>query len=330
MNCKKCGHELSDQNITCPNCGNVNENYNNGSTVQIEPTTNVEVLNTEVPTTPEIPTQPNVVQTEPINQVNPITNNQPIEQTPINSNEPKKKNGGLIVIIVIVGLLLVGGGVFFGIKLLNPNNPNTNTTNNSNNNNNNEPELVYSENSLVIEKMTDKEVFNLVHETLTLTYEDGELRSSFIERMPATKLGITPFSSGTTSYDIHFGYIGFDKNGGRHDHIDEVKFSCKPDYDILNSDYPVKLYNLKEDRKTSITMRIFDDRGESLYKSFKKYYKEAYPEGEVTEELPSEDNLYYYKLDIKTADKHEVHIEYEEKENSVYRHFGVSESDKLN
>ena len=30
MNCKKCGFILTNENATCPNCGEVNEFYNGG------------------------------------------------------------------------------------------------------------------------------------------------------------------------------------------------------------------------------------------------------------------------------------------------------------
>ena len=63
----------------------------------------------------------------------------------------------------------------------------------------------------------------------------------------------------------------------------------------------------------------------ALYKAFKKYYKETYPEGEVDEKLPDENDS-YYKFTIKTTDGHEVRIEYSTNKYE-FQNFKVQEKD---
>jgi len=287
MNCKKCGYLLTDPNQACPNCGYMGEAI------------------------PVVSTEPTPIQ-------------QPIESA------PKKKNIGLVLIIISIILIVIGVSIFFGTKYFNKgntNNTNNNASTNTNTNTNtrNKKDLVYPENALIIEDMSDKEVFDLVHQSLTLTYEEGELMDSFVEKLPATKLGITPFNKGISSYYIQFDYIGYDKNFNGFDHINEITFGCRPDYKIDDNDYPIKLYSLIGGGYATAEIHLYTERGNSLYKAFKKYYKETYPEGEVDEKLPDEDDS-YYKFTIKTTDGHEVRIEYSTNKYE-FQNFKVQERD---
>ena len=69
MNCKKCGYVLSNQDQTCPNCGEVNELYNGGLGVSSEPV--APVTPAPMPNEPVAPVTPTPVPNEPVAPVTP-------------------------------------------------------------------------------------------------------------------------------------------------------------------------------------------------------------------------------------------------------------------
>lgn len=160
MNCKKCGYVLSNQDQTCPNCGEVNELFNGGLGVQptpVEPAAPVEQAPVtpvtpvapveQAPVTPvepaapveQVPVTP-VTPVAPVEQapITPVTPTAPVEQvpvTPVQTEIPStnsestsvssvsnkpKKNGLFTALVIILCLIILGLGGFIAYKLMNP------------------------------------------------------------------------------------------------------------------------------------------------------------------------------------------------------------------
>ena len=148
MNCKKCGYVLSNQDQTCPNCGEVNELYNGGLGAPSEPVAPVTpapmpsepvapVTPTPMPSEPVAPVTPTPMPSEPVAPVTPAPmpseSVAPVTPAPIQTDIPSmenvnaaatstkpKKNGLFIVTIIVLCLIILGVGTFVVIKLLNP------------------------------------------------------------------------------------------------------------------------------------------------------------------------------------------------------------------
>lgn len=103
MNCKKCGFVVTNQDKTCPNCGEVNDFYVEGvnpvaePVVQAEPVapapeapvTPVEPVAPVVPEVPVAPVEPTpVTPVEPVAPVVPEVPVTPVESTPVTPVEP--------------------------------------------------------------------------------------------------------------------------------------------------------------------------------------------------------------------------------------------------
>ena len=76
MNCKKCGFILTNENATCPNCGEVNEFYNGG--INAAPVQPAAPATPVAPTAPAEPVQP-VQPVEPVAPVQPVEPVQPVQ-----------------------------------------------------------------------------------------------------------------------------------------------------------------------------------------------------------------------------------------------------------
>lgn len=120
MNCKKCGFSLTNQNKTCPNCGEINELYVEGV---VQPVAPVQPVQPEVqqdveslPTQPESVAAQTTVPVEPAPVATPVA--QPIAAAPI-PNTPAKKNSNIafIIVTILLSLAIVGLGIFICIKL---------------------------------------------------------------------------------------------------------------------------------------------------------------------------------------------------------------------
>lgn len=115
MNCKKCGNPITPFDKFCQFCGEQNENYTGGNTVEtpVVPTESVQ------PTEPVQPAQPVETQTQgPVQEniqqpIQPVINSNPIDQK-------KKGNGAFIALIIIMAIIILGLGGFIAYKYLFP------------------------------------------------------------------------------------------------------------------------------------------------------------------------------------------------------------------
>lgn len=295
MNCKKCGFPLNG-NQTCPNCGEINEINN--------------VVNNEVPQ--EVPTSAPVVA--------PVTSLTPVE--PVNNVvEPKKKNTGLVIVLVIVGLLVIGTGVFLGVRTLG-NKPSNSTSNNTNINNTNgekeekNPDAAIVKNQVFIDKMTNKEIYDLVHSTLSVDIIDGSTTKDFYQKLPVAAFGKEPYECGVRSIEITYKFFGVVLGDEQRDALDNIAFSCKYDFDTE------KIY--KSETKTlpkaaNITFAIYSGRGTELYEYLKKQYSALYPGVEVKETTDDTDG--YIDFKITTAEQKYAHARLTKKYTGKYELF---------
>ena len=383
MNCKKCGHELTENNITCPNCGDINDFYNGGGSVpasneavtpvtpeplaepfseSIEPTvetpkeevnipeppvqevntfSELEKPNVEVETTPEaVVPEATVVPEQTVTPAAPDTQDVPnpgLASTPIQpvinstSSEPIKKKSsktGLVILIIVLLVLVVGAGAFFGYKFF---------TGKKNNNQITEPDVVpveeedngdgkYVESKMFIDKMTDKEVFDLVHKSLVYDFEDGVYIEDLYDKLPSNTLGKKPFSHGYSDKEVYFGYIGNETAGKKRDYIDRITYKWKvTEEKTVDGESTYRIYksnNPIQNKSAYLTMRIYTDRAEELYASMKKYYTELYPNSTVAEKATEDGVKNEFLLTVVSG--YFVNVKYDT-DGSVYHEFYVAE-----
>ena len=300
MNCKNCGFPLNG-NQTCPSCGALNEINNNVVPEQAAPVdSSIEPL----PIGPEAPAAEPVIQ----EQSAPVTPEVPVNEQPsaaiapelppiqpstsVDSNytyqAPKKNNTALIVILIIVGLLVVGAGIFVAIKFLG-NRPDTPTVEEPKEEEkkvektDEEKDAKYAKYQIFIDKMTEKELFKLINDTLDYQIVDGETTKEFYNRLAVSKLDKEPSGiSGGIGMDYEFD--GVILGSTKRDYINKIHIGCEYDF----SKDVTLLYNPKADasyvRSGGVYMTLYDhDRAEKLYESMKSQYSELYPGVELKE-----------------------------------------------
>ena len=335
MNCKNCGFPLNG-NQTCPSCGTVNE-INNATPEQVvQPNQSVEPLPMEQ-AAPAVTNTAEVIQNvEPVQPVtptveSPVVNNvsptpvapvapeiTPIQSSPINTStsyeEPKKKKTGLIVLLIILALVIIGGGIFLAIKFFGPSKPDTPVDNPTKEETKKEeekdPDAKYASEQIFIDEMSEIELFNLVHETLDFTITDGQTLKDFYKTLAIAKTGKEPSGiSGGSGTDFEF--LGVMLGTTKRDYIYKVHVACKYDFD--NS----LIYNPESTsyaKSGSVEMKIYSDKAEEIYNSFKTQYSNLYPGIEAKDSKGSGGvyNGAWIQFDMKTSDNRSITVRLEE------------------
>ena len=350
MNCKKCGYLLTENNITCPQCGDINENYGK-SNVQNEPTPVPFAESTstvEEPITPvepiqpainEVPTPEPVVSEAPVQEPTPTPEpvinetqvvqpevNQPVPEPVINNNNingpvapvitnepitssiPKKKSkAGLVVLLVLLIAAVLGVGGYFGYKYFFGEKPE-------------EPAPVekHENNLLFVDKMTDKEVFDMMYNTLAITYEDGITTTELEKTLPTYKKNI-PSKLTVNEKGVLYTYAEQYKDADKRDFVEEIGFQGTTATDANSVTTITNLTGGGIIKVTEFILKMYDyDRGLQLFNYIKEEYTKMYPE-------ESGNTLNYYELrgDLTFTsngiDNHQIQLCYDKNEDGSYK-----------
>ena len=235
-------------------------------------------------------------------------NNTPIVTQPV---EVKKKSKGLVIILVVIGLLLVGGGVFLGLGVLGNNSTNNNTDNTNTQKEEKNPDAAIANNQIFVDKMTNKEIYDLTHTTLSMDIIEGSTTNEFYQKLPVSETGKEPVSNSVSSIEIKYGFMGVVLGDKQRDNLEEVTFTCKYDYDTE------KIYKSTTKvlpKAANMTFNIYSGRGKELYEYFKTQYSALYPGVEVKETTNDD----YIDFKITTAEQKYAHVRLTEKYSGRY------------
>ncbi len=127
---------------------------------------------------------------------------------------------------------------------------------------------------LVLEGLSDQELFDFCRETINIDIVDGESPQSLIDRLPSARFGATPYQGSYRTSGITLDY-SVSLDGKDYDHLDEVYLG------FVYDDKEDTLMELEPDnnvvRVGSVVMKFYSGRGESVYEFFKSKYTELYP-----------------------------------------------------
>ena len=133
-------------------------------------------------------------------------------------------------------------------------------------------------NLLVIEGLSDQELFDFCRETINITIVDGESVQNLVDKLPSARFGATPYQWSYRTSGITFEY-GVSLDGKDYDRLDEVHLG------FIYDDNEGTLKHLEPDnsvvRNGSVVMWFYSGRGESVYEFFKSKYSEMYPGANV-------------------------------------------------
>ena len=161
-----------------------------------------------------------------------------------------------------------------------------------------ESEDPYAKYDLPLDDMSDQEIFEFCHRTLTLELIDGESSEDLEKRLPSVvEMGKYPYSVSMDS-NLDYGY-GTPLDSGIC--MTEVSFCCNCDYvkDVITNLMPEDTNGVM-DRLTSVTLRITNGRGEELYEYFKEQYAAMYPDIKI--QYLKDEYDYWFDFRIKTED----------------------------
>ena len=151
---------------------------------------------------------------------------------------------------------------------------------------------------LFVDSMSEQELFDFCHKNLTLQLIDGETESQLEARLPSQEMGVQPFGF-SVSGSLVFEYCGAVHTDKRN-YVEELSFCCN--YDMATE----VITNLDKEtggiiaRQSTMTIYIYDDKGQSLFDFFKSKYTEMYPGGDIGGTDKSDEG--WVDFNIETAD----------------------------
>ena len=160
-----------------------------------------------------------------------------------------------------------------------------------------ESEDPYAKYDLPLDDLSDQEIFDFCHRTLTLELIDGESSEDLEKRLPSVvEMGKYPYSVSMDS-NLDYGY-GTPLDSGIC--MTEVSFCCNCDYvkDVITNLTPEDTNGVM-DRLTSVTIRITNGRCEELYEYFKEQYAAMYPGTEIKYLKDEYDNWFDFRMETE-------------------------------